>query len=359
MLIYIMLYIIGLLSVFYANHIYSNRTIEEKRKKASFFCFFCFALLLALRHQSMGTDLRVDETYGYLGMYDTIAKTSWIKVITGSFLNYEKGYVIYNKLLSVLSKNRQLLLIATAFLSVLPVAKMIGKTSESPEQSFFIFMGIPLVLLYYSGLRQVIAMALCFVSIKNIQNKKLAKFIIKVLIASLFHSTALVFLPAYFIYRINITNKYRFITLGALAVIYLFRNQLLQLLAKLTRRTVEIEDTGSFLLFIFFILIYLFCVLVGKNTKEHTGYMNLFFGACVFQAFSGINSIIMRIGFYYMIFLVLLLPETISKLSNGTTRTVLNTLLFLSFTLFGLYLLNGPSYAMSNPYYFFWQVIPK
>ena len=104
MLVYVFLYVISILCLVYINNITTGRSRETKGRRASFFCFFCFAILLALRHQTMGIDLRTEESYGYLGMFETIAKSSWNEVFTGSFLNYEKGYVIYNKLLSKFQK---------------------------------------------------------------------------------------------------------------------------------------------------------------------------------------------------------------------------------------------------------------
>ena len=54
--------------------------------------------MLALRHQSMGIDLRYTKYFGYLGRFDAIAETSWSDVFDVSIANYEKGYIIFNKL---------------------------------------------------------------------------------------------------------------------------------------------------------------------------------------------------------------------------------------------------------------------
>ena len=94
------------------------------------------------------------------------------------------------------------LLLIAAFFTVM-CALFLYKFSKQP------YIGLVAVLsLFYSftftGIRQTVALAIVFLSLRFISEKKLIPFILSVLVASLFHSTAIIMLPAYFIAKLKI-----------------------------------------------------------------------------------------------------------------------------------------------------------
>lgn len=100
-------------------------------------------LLLALRHPSMGIDLGYFRSYGYLHSFDYISKLSYINVLRiGSFSNYEFGYVLFNKFVSMIYPSRQLFLAICAFLSLYPFARLFKRYSNNSLLSFIIFKSV-------------------------------------------------------------------------------------------------------------------------------------------------------------------------------------------------------------------------
>ena len=69
-----------------------------------------------------------------------------------------------------------------------------------------------------------------FISYDYIRQRKLLKFLIAVVLAGLFHKSALIFLPAYFLYKIKISKikLIRFIIVDI--VLFIFRRQIMQFL---------------------------------------------------------------------------------------------------------------------------------
>ena len=360
MAIYYILYIIiGTLPI-----LFLDKKKGEREKKNKFFSWICFSfifLLLALRHQSMGVDLAYQKDTGYLAAFDTLSSYSWKKIFEiESFLNYEKGYVIFNKLVGSIWADRQFFLAVCAFVSLFPVALVVYKKSLDSIFSYFIYMALPSFFIVYSGLRQGIALGLCFLSVLFIEDKKPIKFIITVLLGVTFHKSAMVFLLAYPIYYIKLNDTGRFFTFLFLPIIFIFREPLFLILSRFFKDEVVLEDTGAITLLIAFVLIYFFCVFYAKKSSQTNGYLNLFYVACACQVFGNIYATAMRIGYYFMIILILLLPKIVDEIRDTDTKVIFKTLIIIGFIVFGLYSIysSGTSWARAYPYNWFWTVIP-
>ena len=327
------------------------------------FAFFLIAGLLALRHPSMGVDLQYGSRGGYLGMFEIIGKSSWDKVLHLDFKNYERGYIIFCKLISYISRDEQCLLIVCALVSILPLSYLICKYSENCLLSYVIYLGLPVFLTNYSAMRQVIAIAITAFSYIFIRNKKPVPFILTVLLASTLHKSAIVFLAAYPIYYLKAMGKMRWMTVGLLPVVYLLRNPLFSVLSRLFKDDAVPDNNSAVTLFLVFSAVYIFtAIYTDENNIHNEGLMNLFWIACVCQAFGGIYATAMRVGYYFMVYLILLLPESLMYIKenindNNKTYTVSTIAIYAAFIIYGLYSLYSASWAMSNPYHFFWQVI--
>lgn len=351
---YYIVYSIIILTEFFIPYV-----IKDKNKKniiVSWICFFILMLLFSLRHQSMGVDLGYGARNGYLGSFDIIAQKSWKQVVElESYLNYEKGFVLLNKLISSIVNHRQFYLACCAFISIFPISYIIKKKSKIPTLSYLIYMGLPVFLILFSGLRQAIAIGICFYALKYLEDKKIFKFAITVFIATMFHASARVFFIAYPLYYLKLNNSGKVVSVLLIPVVYIFRYQLFNVLSKIFRNELIATDTGAITLLIIFTLIYIFCLIFVKNDIKTNGYRNLFYIACICQVFSGLYSIAMRMGYYFMIVLILLLPAVICEFTGKKDRTLITCIIASCFLIFGLYSLSKISWAMTNPYILFWK----
>ena len=184
---------------------------RNKKKKNMLLCgvfFILIFLILALRHPSMGIDLGYGTSYGYLSSFSYLSRLPIKELIMlNGYLNYEMGYILLNRLIGVVSNDQQFFLACCAFISLLPVSYVIWKKSDNICLSYFIYLGLPVFLLLFSGIRQSIAIGLCFYSIIYIQEKKLFKFVAIIIIATLFHSSAIIFLISYPLYYLKVSLK--------------------------------------------------------------------------------------------------------------------------------------------------------
>lgn len=334
------------------------RDFKDHKKAYCVLVFSALILLLGLRHPSMGIDLGYYREYGYLHSYDQLGAYSWKTLLSfNSYLNYEWGYVILNKVIADLSGgNRQVFLLVCAFLSIAPVGYIVYKKSDNAVLSTVIYMGIPPFLLLFSGLRQVIAVGICFWGLQFIEKKQFWKFLATVLLASVFHRTALVFLVAYPVYHIRLTPSLRWGTLALIAGVYVLRVPLFRVFGSLFPSYSAAGGGGSISLFLIFCAIYIFCCVFADPRDERTcGYVNLFLLACICQAFGSISNLAIRVGYYFIMILMVLLPAVLSGMKRSGERKLMNMLIMLCFIYQGLDCLSSTYWAMSNPYLFFWM----
>ncbi len=335
----------------------ANTDIKIRKKGAASFGIFIFIfLLLALRHQSMGIDLGYDNVIGYLSNFERIAETDWTKIFNGArFQHYETGYVIINKIIGTVTKERQMFIAITVLLSIYPIHTYIKKQSDNVLMSWIIYLGLPIFLMIYSGLRQAIAIGICTLSITFIKNKKIVPFVVIVALASFVHSSAWIFALAYIIYYIPIKKNARIVTLIAILAINIFKAPLLGVLGSLFGISITIDNNGAWMFFALLVLIYIFGMMYSDGEKETEGELNILFLACVCQAFSSLNSIVARMGYYFLPILLVLLPRIICRIKDEDVRFISKTAVYIGFIAYGLFSIWSTEWAQASPYMFFWQ----
>lgn len=90
----------------------------ETRKLICISASIILLVIIGFRHPSMGVDLQYGKPGGYLGSFVAINNMSWSEVLTTKYQNYERGYIILNKLIGVISTKEQSLLIVSCILSI-------------------------------------------------------------------------------------------------------------------------------------------------------------------------------------------------------------------------------------------------
>ncbi len=338
-----------------------NKDLDVKRKRICFVAFILLFLMLALRHEYMGIDLGYGRANGYLDSFDKISNYSLIEAFTKSHLNYEHGYTAFNKLLSMIWNDRRILLVASAFMSIFPPMLLVRKKSSEPFLSIIIFIALPVFMMFYSGLRQSIAIGITVLASFFIQKKKPIQFVLLVLLAWTFHASSILFLVAYPMYFLKQNDKWKLAMVLSIPVLFLLRTPLFMVLSRLVKEEVAVSDTGAFTLFVIFYLIYII-MLIMNNRKNigDTGYINLFYIACFCQIFSGLHNLAMRAGYYFMIYLIIALPNMIMEMPTNTRNDENGKKLFygavlVAFIIFGLYSIYTSTWARAYPYHFMWE----
>ena len=355
---YLVFLIIFIADTYYGYFNKNKMALKEQGQSVSKVAFIALFLLFALRHPSMGIDLGYyGRKAGYLYSFDKIGKYPWDEILEGiKWQNYEYGYIVFNKLISSIYNNRQFFLAVCSFVCIAPVMRYISKKSSLPFLSVVIYMGLPVFLITYSGLRQAIAVSITMLATIFIEEKKPVKFLITVCIATLFHYSAYIFLVAYPIYYIKLNNVWRQFSVICIPLVFLFRKPLYEIFGRIFKDTVVADKTGAVTLFLVFLAVYIYLITFNRDCEEdQNGMINLFYVACIVQSFASVSNIAMRVGYYFMPYLMIAIPNTITKNKDKQEYQTNYVLVLLTFMAYSIYAIRTSTWAMAYPYYFFWD----
>lgn len=354
MAVYITEYIIICFSAGLISH--GTSDIALRNKRVCIFLSLILFLALALRHQAIGIDLAYRSEHGYLGSFEHIGALSMGELIRlDGFKNYEPGFIIYNWIVYSLFPNRQVYMAITAALSILPVSYVINKYSKNTFLALLIYAALPSYMMLFSGLRQGLAIGLCFYATVFITEKKLWKFLLSVFIATQFHYSAFIFYIAYPLCHIHFSQKACRVMIFLLPIIYIFRGFLFHILSSVFKDNARVEETGAFMLMVLFMMLFAYMVLFGKAKENDRHAIILFYIACICSVFSGLHNLANRVGFYFMPYLALCLPNITNGISNKKEKLIMNAVFGVLFVCFAIKSLYGTGMKGVSEYMFFWE----
>lgn len=333
--------------------------VERKTRIYSLTAALVLALLLGFRHPSMGVDLGYGRSIGYLASFSQIAEMSWEEIRElAAFQNYEWGYIWLNKLLSCINREPTCLLLGCGVLSLVPVGIIIGRYSANCRSSFLLYLGLPALFICFSGLRQGIALSISFYAYRFAREKRILAFVAGIFLACLFHGTAVISLLVYPACRVFPDRAARYGSMAVLPGLFVFREELWNTIVRFTGRSVPAVHSGSVALMLLFWGIYGYMVLFSRKQGALAGLINLHYLACCTMTFAEVSNVAQRVGYYFMLYLTLSLPELLRQIreKQGMLAYCLHwSAVVGGFLLFGVYQLRTNSWAMAWPYQFFWE----
>ena len=113
-------------------------------------------------------------------------------------------------------------------------------------------------------------------------------------------------------------KKHLLFIIPGLACVWIFNQQIFSflglILEQFTDYDTDITKTGSITMLILFIIFAVFSYVIPEESKmdaDTIGMRNLLILVVIIQMFAPLHSIAMRMGYYYMIFIPILLPRII------------------------------------------------
>ncbi|MBR3962566.1 MAG: EpsG family protein [Oscillospiraceae bacterium] len=330
---------------------------EKKNRRALAFFFLLLTVLVMFRHETIGND-----TSNYMSYYEIFSNLSWSE--TGK-VSMERGFAYLNKFLSLFSKEPQFFIAASA----VTVSTMIYPTYKRLCLDSFLtivlFCLMSTFVMMFSGVRQMLAVAIGFIAYEFTRNRKTIPFVLTVFLAMAFHSSAFMLFFMYPIYHAKITKKWIFLVVPAIATVFVFNEPIFTLLLfimeRYTRFSGEISPTGAYTMIILFVVFAIFSFLIpdeSKLDKETIGLRNFLLFSVIIQLFAPLHTIAMRMNYYYIIFIPLLIPKIIEARSNRWNQ-VAKVARHVMAVFFLVYFFYNAYTAENNlnvfPYKFFWE----
>ena len=282
--------------------LYKIFKLKDCKKYFCIIVFLLFTIFQGLRAIDVGSD-----TEKYVKFYNLSKNFSLLDILLCKNWVIEPGYGLLMKLLSTFNIPSQAFLIIVSAVINGGFTYFIYKESKDPLISTIIFMGAEFFTLSFTALRQMIAVIIILNSFKYIKQKKLFKFICMVLLASTFHKTALIFIPAYLFKDIKITKKVILFGVIGFFIVQLIGIPILTFLIKQFYYDSYLISSGGGFTQTLVILIYLLfglCFCKHVERENHILYIFIYISFLIQSLACRIN-IVGRLMWYYYIFIVI------------------------------------------------------
>lgn len=309
----------------------SGKIITLKQRNMLVVLSFIPVFLVSALRYEVGVDY-----HSYAWMFDAVKQ--------GQAIHAEMGYKFLNQLVLLYSNNSQSIFIVTSAITLTLIFYGIYKYSPNPALSIFLLVTMGYLFSSFNILRQYIAIALIFASLRFIKENKFLPFLLIVLLAMTFHKTAIIMIPMFFITQLRLKQSYMLIISIVGACFIPLRGVMTNLLVSLFypqyAGTDLIQPLSGFE-FVYYALVFGLAVsmcFMYKKTFFEDKY-NLIVFNCVFYSFLiylcfSFVPEINRIAVYLEFFVILLIPRIFAQEQNKKTKRLYYFITIVGFTAF-------------------------
>ncbi len=300
------------LSFYGINKMVYNKTVEQ----ILLFLMFIMLFIVSAIRKHVGTDYGV-----YLYFYRMIDTREYDPE------GMEIGYFYLNKIIKHLFGGEYAIFIVTSLIIIGLVYLIVKKFSVDPLLSTILFMCIGFYMESFNIIRQSIAIAFILYSYKYSETK--FKWIIPILIASLFHITAILVIPFYLIAKMNLQKKHHILLVLAGFFLYLTYGKTVVYLTSIMEGFEHYKDSifvtqgANPIRTVISISILLFCFTgyedIVKDKKMKFAFTMLIF-ANIFTLFMLKGKIFARVVGYFDVFQILIIPYVLKYMNKHKMR---------------------------------------
>ena len=319
--------------------LHSNQGCVQVRKRSnkSIILFFViWFILLSLRHSTKcGFDLPNYQVYFFM-----TSKLDFFDVF--SFFNTEQLYFAFNWLIAHIYPDFRLFLIATSLLCTGVVGWFYYKESEFAPLTILFFVTNACFVMFYSGLRQSLAMLFVIPAYYMTKQKRLVPFILIVFLANFFHNSAIIMLLLYPIFHTPLRSKHFILVMLLVALFFIFKSQIFTAVVPYLNEKYSragLTETNGYTVWIMFVLLLVYSFLILDDSKMNTeclGLRNILVIMTLIQGFAPINPLAMRMNYYFILLFPIVLPKLMCypKIGHENIVQLSKWFMVLFFTIF-------------------------
>lgn len=301
---------------------------DEKVRNKYFLLLSCIELIIlaGIRGYTVGADT---ETYlSALEHYRSMSRGEILGANLVAPYDFEMGYFLLVKICAFIGLSNTTFLFLVAIIIYVPVFVAIYKMSKNPYISILTYFAFSLFAYSLGIFRQMIAVSIIICGVDFIKDRKFWRYLILVIFAMTFHTTAALALALYILYPFG--WKLNAVTMSVLSLTALvfgsaFIRIIVTVFPQYSGYTDANKSGGSYLMLLLYILIFVLqCfALRGKKTES---YGKITFDAMTIvlfvQSLGYSLEIFGRIIGYFSVFLLFLIPNMVETL-NSRLRPVI------------------------------------
>lgn len=323
-----MIYFILVLLIIVFIYLYDYKGSHKGRLASYNLLMLVFILLVGLRYR-IGSD-----TIAYEQSFNLIPK---IGKLTFHYIteisDYEAGYTVLMSLSKTLFGDFWCFLLIQSIIVNISLFTFFKNNSANPFTSILLYF----VVLYYfincEAARQGIALAIIIYAWKNFTSNNLKLFLIQVLFASLFHSTALIFLlfPLLSVFKLWDRLRPNILNFSILLSIIISSYFLQQYISQLLMQYTMVGDIGGriyayyadadelskvsvltqVLYCLFYIIVPFYCLRRIRNNYKNYENLASVIMLCSLINVASVIPMVYRLTYYFFPFYFILLSETL------------------------------------------------
>ena len=291
----------------------------KKYRRSTFLAIFIVLTLFAgLRARYVGTDsITYINTFENVDDIDDISKRNKeIEIFEDNYslssLFSEPAYTLLCLFTKVWSDNYPLLFIFIACIVVGGYLNSIAVNSVSVPLSIFIFLTMGLYFSFFNIARQGMACAVYALGYSSLINKNFSKYCFWVLIAALFHRTALIGIPLYFVFarQNDLKENILIFGIGVFCALFFdsFTAYLSENISKKYSVYIDYELTSGYFYALFYMCLgigFLFCkrFICAEDRPQYDVWLNMILLAgviCLAILYSELEQNAMRLSYYFL-----------------------------------------------------------
>ncbi|MGN1443035.1 MAG: EpsG family protein [Acutalibacteraceae bacterium] len=186
----------------------------------SLFCSFIpLIFITGMRTAGFG------DTINYIAGFNQLEPTFNAMIHLNS---KDKLFYIFETLIKMIYPHPNLWFLFVGAIQVLLVCLVLKEYSVMPGVSMFLFIASTEFTYMLNGMRQFVAVTICFAAFKFLEQKKYFWYIVVIIIAAQFHGTAYVMLIALAVSFIKPWSRTMYFVMAAFAVTIIFLNPVLE-----------------------------------------------------------------------------------------------------------------------------------
>lgn len=338
--------------------------LSHKHRERTY-CILMFIALTALQGFRSIDCCGVDTSLVYAASFERIISYDMRQV----FLQYGSRdllFYVLTKLFTFVCTDVQVYLMLISMFAIGSYCMFVYKYSEHHILSFVCYFALNYYAAGFQMLRHVVALSVLLLAYPAMKERRPVRFVLIVLLASMFHSTALVFLMAYPIAHMKIGWRQWGIFAAAFALCFVFKGYLKQILTLVfsgdsrygmyvsADYSAQLSVVGLLILLCFYVVSFL---LMNGSDKEDPRMLELFNMSALSICFMAMVVVIgefHRISMYFGIYNTLLLPAALQR-NRFNRNSKLWLMRFATAVLVLYFLFFGLENCSLLDYHFFWQ----
>ena len=263
-----------------------------------------------------------------------------------SFLE-EPGIKIIAKISSLVYDDYSSMIFSVALVTIGSIMYVVIKESDNIAYSIFLFITLGIWTSTFNGIRQYLAVAIIFLGYKFIIQKQLVAWLTIVLIASLFHLSAIVCVVFYFLANREINQKQVFLCLF-IAIVLLLSYDRIWGFIRLGRKDINTEAIYAshgisiirvLVSWVPIIIYFLFCNRGCINDRRNNFFINMsLINAMIITAASN-SAYFARIYSYSNMFNLVSIPLVLASITSMDNKRIIKrtvTIMYLFYWIYGL-----------------------